>query len=142
MVDTNARSILIVEDEGIVAKDLQQTLGELGYDAFAVAFSAEDAIARASERCPDLVLMDIRIKGGRDGIATAEILKARFGVPVVYLTAHADEGTIERAKKTEPFGYLLKPVKAAELRSVIEVSLYKHEMERRLKHRERWFSTT
>jgi PAS domain S-box-containing protein len=135
-------SILIVEDERIVAKDLQQTLSGMGYDAFAIAASAEEAIARASERCPDVVLMDIRIRGERDGIQTAEILRKRFNVPVVYLTAHADEATIERAKKSEPYGYLLKPVKSAELRSAIEVSLYRYEMEKRLRERERWFSTT
>jgi two-component system, cell cycle sensor histidine kinase and response regulator CckA len=135
-------AILIVEDERIVAKDLQQTLVDMGYDAFAIASSAEEALSRASERCPDLVLMDIRIKGQRDGIETAILLRERFGVPVVYLTAHADEATIARAKVTEPYGYLMKPVKSAELRSAIEVSIYKHEMERRLRERERWFSTT
>jgi CheY-like chemotaxis protein len=116
--------VLIVEDERIVAKDLQQTLEILGYDAFAIASSADEAIARASERCPDIVLMDIRIKGQRDGIETADMLRKRFGVPVVYLTAHADETTIERAKHTEPYGYLLKPVRSAELRSVLEVSFF------------------
>src|SRR5213592_1163235 len=136
------RSVMVVEDERIVAKDLQQALAGMGYDAFAIAASAEEALARASERCPDVVLMDIRIKGGRDGVETAEILRQRFHVPVVYLTAHADDGTIDRAKKTEPYGYLLKPVKPAELRSAIELSLYKHEMEKRLRERERWFSTT
>lgn len=135
-------SILIVEDERIVAMDLRQTLADMGYDAFAVASSADEAIVRASERCPDVVLMDIRIKGSRDGIQTAEILKERFGAPIVYLTAHADEATIERAKKTEPYGYLLKPVKSAELRCAIEVALYKYEMEKRLRERERLFSTT
>lgn len=135
-------SVLIVEDERIVAKDLQQTLAEMGYDAFAIASSSDEALARASERCPDIVLMDIRIKGPRDGIETAEILKKRFDVPVVYLSAHADTATIQRATLTEPYGYLLKPVKAAELQSSIEVSLFKHQMERRLRERERWFSTT
>ena len=142
MTSKPPHAILIVEDERIVAKDIQQTLGDLGYDAFAIASSAEEAIAHASERCPDLVLMDIRIKGQRDGIETAQILKTRFGIPVVFLTAHADEATLERAKKTEPHGYLLKPVRPAELRSVVEVSLYRHDMERRLRERERWFSTT
>lgn len=141
-MEATQSKILIVEDERIVARDIQQTLKDLGYDAFAIASSSEEAIARASERCPDLVLMDIRIKGKEDGIETAEILKARFGVPIVYLTAHADEGTIDRAKKTEPYGYLLKPLKSAELRSVVAVSLYKHEAEKRLRARERWFSTT
>jgi PAS domain S-box-containing protein len=136
------RSILVVEDERIVAMDIQQTLRDLGYDAFAIAASSDEAVCRASERCPDLVLMDIRIKGERDGIETAQLLKNQFGVPVVYLTAHADEATLERAKVTEPFGYLVKPVKSAELRSVVEVSLYKSEMDKRLRARERWFSTT
>jgi PAS domain S-box-containing protein len=135
-------SVLIVEDERIVAKDLQQTLAGMGYDAFAIASSADEAISRASENCPDLVLMDIRIKGNRDGIETAALLRARFGVPVIYLTAHADEATIERAKQTEPYGYLMKPVKSAELRSAIEVAIYRHAMEKRLRERERWFSTT
>src|SRR5579864_5235035 len=91
-------AVLIVEDERIVAKDLQQTLQALGYDAFAIASSADDAIARVSERCPDIVLMDIRIKAPRDGIETASILKKSYDWPVVYLTAHADDRTIERAK--------------------------------------------
>jgi PAS domain S-box-containing protein len=135
-------SILIVEDERIVAKDLQQTLAGLGYDAFAIATSGDEAILRASERRPDVVFMDIRIKGPRDGIETAQILRSRFDVPVVYLTAHADEATIERAKRTEPLGYLMKPVRAAELRSAIEVALYVHEMETQLRERERWYATT
>ena len=132
-----ACSILIVEDEPIVAKDIQQTLREMKYDAFAVASSADDAIKRASERCPDLVLMDIRIKGDRDGIETAEILRKQFGISVIYLTAHADEATIERAAKTAPFGYLLKPIKSAELRSAIEVAVFKQRLEKLERSRER-----
>jgi AmiR/NasT family two-component response regulator len=139
---TAALSILIVEDERIVAKDLQQSLLEMGYDAFAIASSADDAMRCASERRPDVVLMDIRIKGERDGIEAADALRTSFGVPVVYLTAHADEATLERAKRTEPYGYLVKPVKSSELRSVVEVSVHKHAADRRLRERERWFSTT
>jgi len=142
MSSSKATSVLIVEDERIVAKDLQQTLAGMGYDAFAIASSADEAVALASEKCPDVVLMDIRIKGQRDGIEAATMLRERFGVPVVYLTAHADDATIDRAKRTQPHGYLLKPVKSAELRSAIEVCLYRHEMEKRLRERERWFSTT
>ena len=89
----------------------------------------------AAEKRPDLVLMDIRIKGQRDGIETAAILRERFGVPIVYLTAHADGDAVARAEKTEPYGYLIKPVRADELRSTIEIALYKHEMERRLRER-------
>ena len=135
-------SILIVEDEAIVAMDLQETLADMGYDPIAIAASADEALSRATERCPDIVLMDIRIRGQRDGIETAGLLRERFNVPIVYLTAHADDATLKRAKQTEPYGYLMKPVKAADLRSAIEISLYKHEMERRVRERERWFSTT
>lgn len=142
MKTTAPLSILIVEDERIVAKDLQAELNELGYDAYAIAASAESALARVAERCPDVVLMDIRIQGDRDGVETAEILKRRFDVPIVYLTAHADDATLARATQTGPHGYLLKPVKAGELRAAIEVSVYRHRMDRRLRERERWFSTT
>ncbi|MET0414121.1 MAG: response regulator, partial [Polyangiaceae bacterium] len=101
-------AILIVEDEAIVAHDLQQTLDDQGYDAFAIASSADEALARAEARNPDLVLMDIRLKGQRDGISAALELRKRFATPVVYLTAHADDRTIDRAKISEPYGYLLK----------------------------------
>jgi PAS domain S-box-containing protein len=136
------KTVLVVEDERVVAKDLQRSLINLGYQVPTTAASADDAIRAASERCPDLVLMDIRIKGERDGIETAAILRSRFDVPVVYLTAYADDATVERAKKTEPHAYLLKPVKADELRSAVEIALYKHDSDRRLRERERWFATT
>lgn len=142
MTNAQKHSVLIVEDERIVAMDLKQTLADLGCSTSGVASSAEEAIARVSERCPDLVLMDIRIRGERDGVETADILRRRFDVPVVFLTAHADDATLERAKRSEPYGYLVKPVKVAELRSAIEVALYRHKLEKRLRERERWFSTT
>jgi len=123
-------AFLLVEDEAIVAKDLQQTLADMGYDVLAIADSAEAALEAAATRRPDIVLMDIRIKGTQDGIHTAAILQERFHSTVIYLTAHADEATIQRAKKTEPYGYLLKPVKSAELRSVIEIALYRRELDR------------
>lgn len=123
-------AILIVEDERIFAKDLQRSLADMGYDPFAIASSAEEAVACASLRRPDVVLVDIRIKGQEDGIQTAEILKKKFNVIIIFLTAHADEAMIDRAKRTEPHGYLVKPVKDAELRSMIEISLYKVELER------------
>ena len=129
MIASESTSILIVEDENIVAEDLRQSLCEMGYDAFATADSADAAIARASERCPDVILMDIRIKGKLDGIQTAQILRSRFGAIVIYLTAHADLAMIERARKTDPDGYVLKPVKTTELRCVIEVALYKRKFE-------------
>ena len=138
-VNSHRCSILIVEDEPIVAKDLQQTLREMNYDAFAIAPSADEAIKRAAERCPDLVLMDIRIKGSRDGIETARIFREQFGVSVIYLTAHADEATIQRAAETAPYGYLLKPIKSAELRSAIEIAAFRQEMEKCAHDRERRF---
>jgi PAS domain S-box-containing protein len=135
--DPSRCSILIVEDEPIVAKDLQQTLREMNYDAFAIAPSADEAIKRATERCPDLVLMDIRIKGARDGIETARIFREEFGVSVIYLTAHADEATIKRAAETAPYGYLLKPIKPGELRSAIEVAVFRQQVEKSAHDRER-----
>jgi two-component system cell cycle sensor histidine kinase/response regulator CckA len=135
-------AILVVEDEAIVARDIQTTLRDLGYEVQETAASCEEALHRASTRPPDLVLMDIRIQGKRDGVETAEMLRRRFRIPVVFLTAYADDTTIERAKKAQPYGYLVKPIKSNELRSVVEVSLYKHEMDTRLRERERWFSTT
>jgi PAS domain S-box-containing protein len=141
MTQRTRPAILIVEDEVIVARDLQQTLIDLGYDAFAVASSASEAIARATERCPDLALMDIRIRGVPDGIETARVLGERFGVAIVFLTAHADDSTLERAKVTNPHGYLLKPVSSSALVSAIEMSLYRHEVERQARERERQLST-
>lgn len=138
----DSRHVLVVEDERVVAKDLQRTLTNLGYEVPVTVATADDAIRAAAARCPDLVLMDIRIKGARDGIETAEILKSRFDVPVVYLTAYADQQTVSRAKLTEPHAYLLKPVKVDELRTAVEIAIYKHEMERRHRERERWFATT
>jgi len=142
MASRAAVSVLIVEDEGIIARNLQETLSGLGYDPFGIASTSVQALALASERCPDVVLIDIRIKGEPDGIATAQLLKDRFDLPLIYLTAHADGATLERAKKTEPYAYLVKPVKPQELHSAIEIALYKHAMDRRLRERERWFSTT
>ena len=122
-------AILIVEDELILAKDLQRTLIDLGYDAFAIASSAEAAVKCAYERCPDLVLMDIRIKGPYDGIETARILKKLFATAIIYVTAHADQAMIDRAKKTEPHGYLRKPVDVFDLCTTVEIALYKHPLE-------------
>jgi len=120
------RAVLVVEDESIVGNDIGQTLTDLGYEASGIASSAEEALARAAERRPDIALVDIRIKGRLDGIKTAQLLQERFGAPIVYLTAHADEATVERAAKTRPYGYLLKPVKPGELKSAIEIALFRH----------------
>jgi two-component system, cell cycle sensor histidine kinase and response regulator CckA len=135
-------AILVVEDERVVARDIQESLVHMGYDVIGTAASSAECLAHAEERRPDLVLMDIRIEGALDGIETARILRSRFGVPVIFLTAFADEQTVARAKETEAHGYILKPFRAGELRSAVEIALFKHEMETRLKLRERWFATT
>lgn len=137
MTTEHARSILIVEDEAILAEDLRESLTGLGYDAFAIATSADEAIDRTRERSPDIVLMDIRIRGPHDGIDTAALLRARHDVPIVYLTAHADDATLARAKTTAPYGYLVKPITIAALRSAIEITLHRHDQERSRRRAER-----
>ncbi|MBE0517382.1 MAG: response regulator [Methanophagales archaeon] len=122
--------ILVVEDEGIVATGIRNMLKDLGYTVPAVASSGKDAIKKAAEMRPDLVLMDIVLEGDMDGIEAAEQIRARFDIPVIYLTAYADETTVQRAKMTTPYGYLLKPFNERELHAAIEMALYKHMMER------------
>ena len=126
-------SVLIVEDERIIAKSVEEMLVGLGCDVTGTASTSEEAVARSSERCPDVVLMDIRIKGQRDGIATAETLWELFRTPVIYLTAQADDATVERAKHTRPSAYLTKPVKHAELRIAIDVALERRTLETSLR---------
>ncbi|MGD0492744.1 MAG: EAL domain-containing protein [Steroidobacteraceae bacterium] len=121
--------ILIVEDDALVARDLQQSLRDFGYDAYATAASGEAALEQAWLKSPDIVLMDIRLRGAQDGIATAAILQEQLRPAVIYLTAHSDAATLERAKHTAPYGYLLKPVNSAELRSLIEITLYRRELD-------------
>jgi PAS domain S-box-containing protein len=128
-------SVLIVEDESIFACDIQQMLIAFGYRPFDIAISAEEAIARTEELRPDVVLMDTQIEGSLDGFATADLLRQRFDVPIIYITSDADPETIKRALETHPQAYLLKPVKAAELRAAIEIALYNHEMAARLRER-------
>ena len=123
--------ILVVEDEGIIAKDIKNTLGLLGYFVVAVASSGEEAIEKAIETHPDLVLMDIVLEGDMDGVEAAEQIRDRFDIPVVYLTAYSDDKTLQRAKITEPYGYILKPFQERELYTTIEMALYKHKIERK-----------
>ena len=137
---TNAQ-ILIVEDEGIIAKDIQNTLESLGYAVPAIASSGEEAIKKTAETLPDLVLMDIVLEGHMDGVEAAEQIRDRFDIPVVYLTAYADNKTLQRAKITEPYGYILKPFSERELYTTIEMALYKHKMEKKLRESEQWLAT-
>ena len=134
-------SILVVEDESIVAQDLQFTLEDLGYDATETANSGELAIEKAASTRPDLILMDIRLIGEMDGITTATIIRQRFNIPVVYLTAHADESTLARAKINAPYGYLIKPFDQEQLRTTIEIALYKHQQQQQLRKNAQWLTT-
>ena len=122
------KRILIVEDETIVAMTIEDALQEMGYSVVGTVSTAEDAIKIAGDARPDLILMDIRIQGEKDGIAAAEEITAQYHIPIIYLTAHADEKTFKRAMKTQPYGYLIKPFRDRELHSTIEIALYKHRL--------------
>jgi diguanylate cyclase (GGDEF)-like protein/PAS domain S-box-containing protein len=128
--------ILVVEDESIVALDIQDRLESLGYDVPTPVASGEQAIEQASLLRPDLVLMDIHLQGRMDGVEAADQIRRRLGIPVIYLTANADHPTVERAKVSEPFGYVIKPFEERELHTTIEVALYKHQAEHRLRESE------
>ncbi len=124
--------ILIVEDEAIVARDIRNQLLELGYEPVGHATRGEEAIRMAGELSPDLVLMDIQLASVMDGIAAAQAIRSQFALPVVFLTAFDADQILERAKLTEPFGYLLKPFSTRELRTVLMMALYKHQAEAKL----------
>lgn len=125
--------ILVVEDEAIVAHDIATTLRDLGYIVTAITGSGEEAIELAGRPGTDLVLMDIMLKGKLDGVEAAEQIKTHYNLPVVYLTAHNDSATLERAKITTPYGYILKPYEERELHTNLEIALYRHQIEKRLK---------
>jgi PAS domain S-box-containing protein len=125
--------ILIVEDESIVARDISQQLDALGYESAGHTLSAEEGIALTNQLRPDLVLMDIQLAGEMDGIEAARAIREQFAIPVVFLTAFVSEEVLDRAKRAEPFGYIVKPFDERELRTTIEMALYKHEVESRLR---------
>ncbi len=131
-------SILVVEDEQIVAAELKERLYSLGYRVAGVAATGPEAIAKAEDVDPDLILMDIRLKGQMDGIDAAGRILSRRDVPIVFVTAHADEATLQRAKVTGPMGYVLKPFSEKELQTAVEIALYKHAMEKRLREQKQW----
>ncbi|MCX9083893.1 MAG: response regulator [Candidatus Methanoperedens sp.] len=136
-----SKKVLVVEDESIVALEIQDRLIGFGYSSM-IASSGEEAIKKAIEFQPDIILMDIMLRGGMDGIEAAGRIKRSLDIPIVYLTAYSDEATIERAKITQPFGYLIKPFQPRELNVSLDIALYKHNMERRLKDSERWLNAT
>jgi len=130
---------MVVEDELIVAEDLTHWLAGLGYGVGSRAANGQEAVQRCESTRPDLVLMDILLPGDMDGIQAAEVIRDRFDIPVVYITASSDEATLARAKVTQPFGYILKPFDERSLYSTIEMALYKHESEKRLRESEERF---
>jgi PAS domain S-box-containing protein len=134
--------ILIVEDEGIEALDMQHRLESLGYTVSDIVSTGEEAVKKAGETRPDLILMDIMLQGEIDGVTAAEQIHARYDIPFIYLTAYADENTLQRAKITAPHGYIVKPFQERELHITIDMALYKHKMERKLKENEKWLATT
>ena len=130
-------TILVVEDEGIVAQEIKSRLEKSGYSVCAVAHDGRTAIAQAGEMRPDLVLMDIKLKGNMDGIEAAGVIRDRFNLPVVYLTAYTDPATLERAKIMEPFGYVVKPFETRSLMVSIEIAMYRHRSESERIYREK-----
>ena len=125
--------ILIVEDEPIVSKDIQHTIVSFGYEVAATASSGEEAVKKAAEWTPDLVLMDIVLKGNMDGLEAAACIQAQRKVHVVYISAHGERGILDRAKLTYPYGYVMKPFTDRELATAIEVALSNHQINQGLK---------
>jgi PAS domain S-box-containing protein len=128
--------ILVVEDESIVAKDIQNTLIRLGYEVPATASSAATAYEKLEQLEPDLVFLDIKLKGDQDGIHIAEYIKEKFNIPVIFLTSFVDQATLDRAKVTEPYGYLVKPFNESDLKTTVEMALFKFSKDREMRDRE------
>jgi two-component system, cell cycle response regulator len=133
---TEPLSILLVEDEGIVAQDLQETLIQLGYKVVGIASQGVQAVCMAEELQPNLIVMDVGLQGEVDGIQAARMILERFHIPVIFLTGHRDVETLQRAVRTGPLGYILKPFQEVELRSAIEVAIHKHRADVALRERE------
>ncbi len=125
----NKSRVLIVEKEGIIAKDLERVLEKLNYNVLDIVYSGQEAIQKAEEYKPDLVITEIALNGPIDGIDVAHQLSSRFNIPVVFLTAVSDNATIERAKIAEPYGFIIKPFEEDLLHATIEMALYKHGMQ-------------
>jgi len=125
--------ILIVEDEGLIAMDMKKGLENVGYYVSAIVPSGKEAVEKAREIQPDLVLMDIKLSGDMDGIKAADIIRVSCDIPIIFLTAFLDEALLRRAKITEPYGYVLKPFDVRELHVTIEMALYKYKAERELR---------
>lgn len=139
---TEKKKILIVEDDDIVALELNNQLSEFGYSVCDTITYGEDVIKRVEALEPDLILMDIKLKGEVDGIKAAEAVNEKFDIPVVFLTAYSDESTVNRVKNTDPYGYLIKPYTKRELKSTIEIALYKYKTQKQIRENEKQLFTT
>jgi two-component system, cell cycle sensor histidine kinase and response regulator CckA len=135
-------TILIVEDEVIVAENLHMKLEQLGYAVAGIAVKGEEAVEMALRLKPQLILMDIQLNGQEDGIHAAEMIRAQYDVPMIYLTAHSDPTTLARAKFTGPFGYILKPFEMRDLSTQIELALYKHKADLQVREQREWLRVT
>ena len=135
-------SILVVEDEGLVAENLADKLEQLGYAVAGIAVQGQEAVEMALRLRPRLILMDIQLEGPMDGIQAAEAIRNRYDVPVIYLTAHSDPATLSRAKLTGPFGYITKPFEIRDLATQVDLALYKHQAERQLREQREWLRVT
>jgi PAS domain S-box-containing protein len=138
----NKIRVMVVEDEIVVSEDLQQRLREQGYDVAGAADTAADAIRLATLILPDVALMDIMLHGKAEGIDAAEYLRGQLDIPVVFLTAHSDSATLQRARQTDPSGYIVKPFEDAQLRVAIDMAPARHEMERKARRAARWLTAT
>ncbi len=122
--------VLIVEDEPLIARDIKKHLAHIEYEAVGIAYNSDKAIDMLFHRQPEIVILDINIKGSMDGIDIAHIINEKYKIPFIYLTSYADSGTIERAKPTFPAGYILKPFDEKDLLTTIEMAIYKHKNNR------------
>ncbi len=138
----SGEKILIVEDDAIIAGSLATILTKLGYDVAGTVQSGEDAVKKAKAVSPNLILMDIHLRGNLNGIDAAVQISEDMTIPIVYLTAYSDDGLLQRAKITEPYGYLVKPIHERELYATIEMAIHKHKLEAQLKENEEWLNTT
>jgi DNA-binding response OmpR family regulator len=132
------RRVLVVEDEALIAWDIKGRLENSGYEVPAIAASADMALRLAARYAPDLILMDIRLQGGRDGIEAAAEVRRQMDIPVIFLTSHSDVETLKRARSSEPFGYVVKPFGSLNFRALIEIALQKHETESALRESVGW----
>jgi PAS domain S-box-containing protein len=136
------KRVLIVEDEKIVALDLRAILSSVGFTVVGEAATGRNAVTAAKELLPDIILMDITLKGTMDGFDAARLISEHHDIPIVFLTAHSDEKTLERARHSEAFGYILKPFDERDVRTTVEMALYKHKTQKELKDQQRWLATT